>query len=80
MMANPIVSSVDLYMTNIMDVQYPTITLCTIQSYDRWNLPRLLLNNVNMECVANNNCQENENSLENAAGQWHETFISAILQ
>ena len=44
--SNPLETILSASEKTIFEVQYPTITVCPNQFYDRWNLPRILLNQV----------------------------------
>ena len=44
---------------SMLDVQFPTLTLCTKQLTDRWNLPRMLLNQARFKCT-NPICNETD--------------------
>ena len=58
MQADPFIRTVDMDETPIGSIQFPTVTLCSRQEYDRWNVPRMLLNQVDLGCLVDNGCPD----------------------
>ena len=56
MESDPFVYQAEFGSTGVDEVQYPTLTLCTYQMYDKWNLARILLNRYDLRCLARNDC------------------------
>ena len=50
-MANPFLRTIDLDNKSVYDIQFPTLTLCADQINDRWNLARALLNQIEFQCL-----------------------------
>ena len=50
------------------EMAFPAITVCPVQIYDKWNLPRMLLNHVRVQCDNYEDCK--------AAHPLHHTFHS----